>query len=146
MPRNLESQLEFPVEDPIKLVGTKQNNLLERGSGKLSEQIDKGQLDLNSESPSSKIKYEAVNLTSITTNTAHLHMDKIECGAPARHSKISDFKNKAISDAKEIPSLEFTLKRLRGVKDAGTTGQDDRNVLKRSDSSAFLRYKNSVRT
>ncbi|XVE96773.1 hypothetical protein REPUB_Repub02eG0251700 [Reevesia pubescens] len=97
MPRNVDLQLECPVEVPIKTVGAKQINLLAKGSSKFNEQIDKRQLDLNSESPSSKLK-------------------------------------------SELPSIELGLKRLRGDKDTGTVVRDERNVLRRSDSSAFSRY------
>ncbi|KAJ9184211.1 hypothetical protein P3X46_003959 [Hevea brasiliensis] len=140
VPANLHLQLEYQVENPIKLVGMKQKNMLERGSGKLKVQIDKGQLHLNSESPSSKLKYETVSLTGFTRNTIDPHMDSTEYEPSNRHSKISDTKNKASNDAKDTPPLELSLKRLRGVKDVGTAVLEDRNVVRRSDSSAFSRY------
>ncbi|KAJ9181638.1 hypothetical protein P3X46_009747 [Hevea brasiliensis] len=140
VPGNLDLRLEYQVEDSIKLVGAKQKNVLEGGSGKLKEQTVKGRLDLNSESPSSKIKYEAASLTGFITNVCDPHMDSTEFEASCRHSKISDIKNTASNDAKETPPLELSLKRLRGAKDIGTTVLEGRNVLRRSDSSAFSRY------
>ncbi|KDP29057.1 hypothetical protein JCGZ_16446 [Jatropha curcas] len=139
VPGNLDLQLEYQVEDSIKLIGAKQKSLLEKGSGKLMEQIDKAQLDLNSESPSRKLKYEAVNLTGFPTETTDPHLDSTESEA-SKHSKILDIKNKSSGDAKETPPLELSLKRLREVKDVGTAVLEDRNVLRRSDSSAFSRY------
>ncbi|KAH7553466.1 hypothetical protein ACOSP7_029809 [Xanthoceras sorbifolium] len=138
--RSLDLQLEYPIEVPIKPVGTKPNNQLEVGSSKFSERIDKGKLDLNSDSPSSKLKYEASDLTGIVTKTTDPKKDKIEYETPNRVSNILDINSKSIKDSKELPPLELSLKRLRGAKDIGTTVQDDRNVLRRSDSSAFSRY------
>ncbi|XP_048236098.1 two-component response regulator-like APRR7 isoform X2 [Ricinus communis] len=140
VPGNVDLQLECQVADPIKFVGTKQKNLLERGSGNYKEKIDKEQLDQNSENPSSKSRYEAANLTGFTTNTIDPHMDSTEIEATNRHCNILDIKNKPSNDAKEIPTFELSLKRNRGAKDVGTVVQEDRNVLRRSDSSAFSRY------
>ena len=144
--RSLDLQLEYSIEVPIILVGTKPNNQLEVGSSKFSEQIGKGKLDLNSDSPSSKLNYESVNLTSIITQITDTEKDKTEYEDPNRVSKILDINSKSIKDSGEVPSLELSLKRLRGAKDIGTTVQDDRNVLRRSDSSAFSRYKEVART
>ncbi|KAH9671925.1 Two-component response regulator-like APRR7 [Citrus sinensis] len=138
--RSLDLQLEYQTESPIKLVGTKKTNRLDLGSSKLSEQIDRGQLDLNSESPSSKLKYEAAKLAGAITKIIDSDKEDTEYEASNKPSKILDINSKSIKDSKELPSLELSLKRLRGVKDIGTTIQDDRNVLRRSDSSAFSRY------
>ena len=145
MPRNVDLQLECPVEVPTKTVGTKQINLLEMSSSKFNEQIDKRQLDLNSESPSGKQKSEAANQTGITSKTTDLKKESAEYEASNRISKISDSNDKTINDSKELlPSIELGLKRLRGVKDAGTVVRDERNVLRLSDSSAFSRYKGGI--
>ncbi|KAB2013714.1 hypothetical protein ERO13_D09G156300v2 [Gossypium hirsutum] len=140
MPRNLDLQLECPVEVPIRTVGAKQINLLDMSSSKFSEQIEKRQLDLNSESPSNKQKSEAANQTGTTSKTTDLKKEIAENEVSNRLSKIPDVNDKTINDSKELPSVELGLKRLRGVKDAGTVVRDERNVLRRSDSSAFSRY------
>ncbi|XP_050228975.1 two-component response regulator-like APRR7 isoform X2 [Mercurialis annua] len=137
---NLDIQLECQISNPSKLVNTKQKNLLDRMSGKFNKQSDKGQLDLNSENPLSTLKYEAANLERFTPNITDPHMDIKEIEATKRHSKISDMKSKASSDAKETPSVELSLKRRRGSEDIGSVAQEDRNILRRSDSSAFSRY------
>ncbi|KAK1257195.1 Two-component response regulator-like PRR73 [Acorus gramineus] len=49
-------------------------------------------------------------------------------------------------DAKELPSLELSLKRLRSFGESATDAPDDRNVLKRSDLSAFSRYNTATAT
>lgn len=138
--RSLDLQPEYQTESPIKHVGTKKTNQLETGSSKFIEQIDRGQLDLNSESPSSKLKYEAAKVAGAITKIIDADKEDTEYEASNKPSKFLDMNSKAIKDSKESPPLELSLKRLRGVKDIGTTIQDDRNVLRRSDSSAFSRY------
>lgn len=138
-PNKSTVQLEFPNEVPTKLTGRREKNLLEIGSSKFTEQI-KVQVDCHCGSPSSKQKYETPKWTSATTNATDTQMGNTEFEVSNRHSKFLDIKNKVISDTEDIPSLELSLKRLRGVKDTGTALQDDRNVLRRSDSSAFSRY------
>lgn len=134
----LKVQLEYPNKVSIKLTVTRQNNQVEIGSNKFKETLSEGQVDVDYEKPSSKLKFESP-LTCVVTNTTDLQRDSTECEAPTRDSKVSDTNNKGITDTDEIPSLELSLKRLRGVKDNRTTVQDDRNVLRRSDSSAFSR-------
>ncbi|KAK1320217.1 Two-component response regulator-like PRR73 [Acorus calamus] len=55
-------------------------------------------------------------------------------------TKVFETENNSVSDAKELPSLELSLKRLRSFGESATDALDDRNVLKRSDLSAFSRY------
>uniref|UniRef100_A0A2P2LFQ6 Two-component response regulator-like APRR7 n=2 Tax=Rhizophora mucronata TaxID=61149 RepID=A0A2P2LFQ6_RHIMU len=140
VPRKLDLQLKYPVEDSFKVVGSNQNNVLEWESIKVNEQIDNGQLEFNSETPSGKAICKSTNLTGTVINATDLQNDNTEFEPPSRHSKILDAKSRPISETKEIPSLELSLKRQRGVKDSVTTVQDERNVLRRSDSSAFSRY------
>ncbi|XVE61770.1 hypothetical protein DITRI_Ditri06bG0066500 [Diplodiscus trichospermus] len=141
VPRNVDLQLECLVEVPTKTIRAKQINLLEMSSSKFNEQIDKRLLDLNSESPSSELKSEAANQSGITSKTTDLKKESAEYEASNRISKISGSYDKTSNDSKELlPSIELGLKRLRGVKDAGTVFRDERNVLRRSDSSAFSRY------
>ncbi|GMN39063.1 hypothetical protein TIFTF001_008298 [Ficus carica] len=104
MASTLKVPLEYLNECPTKYTVTRQNNLVEMGSNRFNEQINKGLVDFDHETPSRKLSCESHTLTD------------------------------------EMPSLELSLKRLRGVKGTGTTVQDDRNVLRRSDSSAFSRY------
>lgn len=47
-------------------------------------------------------------------------------------------------DNKELPSTEQGLKRVRGVGDVDKAVNDERNVLRRSESSAFSRFEKSV--
>lgn len=140
MHRNLDLQLELSTEHPTKLVNRKQNIRLEIGSSGFNEQFNKGHLDLNSESPSSKLKYEETTVTGLATNLSDCKMDVAVFEAPSSHPKTTDVKNKDVTDSEDFPSLELGLKRLRGVQTTGKAVQDERNVLRRSDSSAFSRY------
>lgn len=71
-----------------------------------------------------------------------MHKGKFE--ALNRRLRSSDIANKGTINDEDLPSLELSLKRLRGVKDAGITIQYERNVLRRSDLSAFSRYDDLV--
>lgn len=126
--------------DLIKPASTGQNSLLKIGSSKYDKQIKKGQLTFSCESPSSKLNYDGATITGANTNTTDRQMESTQFEASNRHFMASDISNAANNNADELPSLELSLKRLRGVKDTETTVQDDRNVLRRSDSSAFSRY------
>ena len=136
---NLDLQLELSAEHPTKLANRQQNIMLEIGSNGFNEQFNKGQLDLNSENPSSKLKYEQTNVTGLATNLKDSKLDVTVFEAPTSNPKI-DIKNKDVTDSGEFPSLELGLKRLRGVQTTGKADQDERNVLRRSDSSAFSRF------
>ncbi|KAG6511917.1 hypothetical protein ZIOFF_029996 [Zingiber officinale] len=56
-------------------------------------------------------------------------------------SKISEAQDRTSTD---LPSVELSLKRLRSIGEGATATQDDRNVLRRSDVSAFSRYHTSA--
>ncbi|KAK8713792.1 hypothetical protein V6N13_149001 [Hibiscus sabdariffa] len=116
MLRNVDLQLNSTVEVPIKIIGTKQINLIET---------------------------EAATQNGITSKTTDLEKETAEYEASNRLSKISDSNDKTVNDSKELSSTELSLKRLRGVKDDGNVVRDERNVLRRSDSSAFSRYNTS---
>ncbi|MQL77333.1 hypothetical protein Taro_009726 [Colocasia esculenta] len=55
-------------------------------------------------------------------------------------NKMVEDKEKVVADAKELPYLELSLKRLRSIGGGGIASNDDRYVLRRSDQSAFSRY------
>ncbi|XWS71767.1 hypothetical protein CRYUN_Cryun03dG0166900 [Craigia yunnanensis] len=55
-------------------------------------------------------------------------------------SDIPQVKDGASHGSGEIPSLELTLKRLQGAADSQNAANDEHNVLRHSDSSAFSKY------
>ncbi|XP_059667725.1 two-component response regulator-like APRR7 isoform X2 [Cornus florida] len=130
-PKKLDLLPEDPLEVPFKLIGTKQNTLPELG-----KRTDKGQLNPSGESPSNK--YGAV-----FTNPSGPQMDKRESEPPRELAKILETNHEAVTDSKELPAIEPCLKRLR-VTDNGTIMQDDCNVLRHSELSAFSRYNTAL--
>ncbi|KAJ1391305.1 Signal transduction response regulator, receiver domain [Sesbania bispinosa] len=99
-------------------IGSKHGNTLDVGPSKFNEQINRGQLDLNCENQSSKLRCKGLSLSDAITSTSDSQMHSGEFEALNRRPKSSDIEN----------------------KDAGITIQDERNVLRRSDQSAFSRY------
>ncbi|KAK7393598.1 hypothetical protein VNO78_22156 [Psophocarpus tetragonolobus] len=129
-------------EQPVKTAGSKHSNASDVGPSKFNEQINRGQLDLNCENQSSKLRCKGLSMSDAITSTydSQMHSGEFEVLNKRKRTKSSDVENKGTDNDEELPSLELSLKRLRGVKDAGITIQDDRNVLRRSDQSAFSRY------
>ncbi|OWM82367.1 hypothetical protein CDL15_Pgr001941 [Punica granatum] len=125
------NQTEHPMDVSLNTKGSKQNNPL--------EELDKAKLSLFSGSSSSKVKNETACLTGTIINTGS-QTETREFEGPNRISSVSDINNTQSNNAENLPSVELSLKRLRAVKELGTTSKDDRNVLRRSDSSAFSRY------
>ncbi|XP_052174957.1 two-component response regulator-like APRR3 [Diospyros lotus] len=117
---------EHPTEVPVKLLGRRQKDLFDFDSHMVSKQIEKGDLDPNSDSPLTKYKIDVTNISDPQT-------DSRECKAPKDQSKTLLFKDKAMD-------IELNLKRLGEVRGTGKTVQDDCNVLRHSEHSAFSRY------
>lgn len=136
---NLMRRVEHSMDVSLRSKGSNQKNLPERALGNLSVEMDKGKFRLFSESPSGKVPNETVSLTGINMNTDS-QTESREFEGSNRFSRVSDINNVYSNDAENLPSLELGLKRLRADKDMGTTAKDDRNVLRRSNSSAFSRY------
>lgn len=134
VPGNSLSRFDCQAEVPSRAVHRKQTNKLETGYSKCNEH-DKRQLDLNSSNPSGKLISEGSKYACGTTKTGDHSWEAVVMDRP----KLLDGNDKSTDDAKEQPSLEIGLKRLRGVKDTVTMANDERNVLRRSDSSAFSR-------
>lgn len=81
-------------------------------------------------------------ITSITNSICAQQAAPRITNAPSGFIKTSDDgKDKGCDGFAELPSLELSLKRLRSAGDCGNPSVDDRNVLRRSDSSAFTRCK-----
>ncbi|XP_050892229.1 two-component response regulator-like APRR7 isoform X2 [Lathyrus oleraceus] len=110
------------------------------GPSKFNDQINRGQQELNCENQSGKLRCKGLSLSDGVTSTSGSQMRSGETEALNRIPKSSDIYNKGTNNDEELPSLELSLKRPREVKEAGTTSQDERNVLRRSDLSAFSKY------
>lgn len=80
------------------------------------------------------------NVESKYENRVELQPNPIgrECESREVANKL-DINNNVTHDCKE-PTVELSLKRLRGVQDTGRSVQDDRYILRRSVQSAFSRF------
>ncbi|RYR73608.1 hypothetical protein Ahy_A02g008034 isoform C [Arachis hypogaea] len=123
----------------IKAAGSKHSNTIDVGPSKFNDQRNRGQQD-NCGNQSNNRSCKGPSLSDAITSTSGSQMHTAEFEAKDRRPRSLDIENKCTIDAKDLPSLELSLKRLRGVKDAGITIQDERNVLRHSDLSAFSRY------
>ncbi|XP_042469111.1 two-component response regulator-like PRR73 isoform X2 [Zingiber officinale] len=64
---------------------------------------------------------------------------------PEGLSKIPECQEKTTDNLSDLPNLELSLKRLRARGECGSSATlDDRNVLRRSEQSAFSRYHKSA--
>lgn len=141
IPRIPTLQLEDPrVKRLTNIPGTNAEKISEINSKKDEEKLKRGQLEVDCQKPNDDLRNKAGDLTGLTTNTANPQRKSLVFDIPNGLSKEADIKNKAILDYKEMPSLEFSLKRLRDVGDTETSAHD-RNVLRHSGLSAFSRYK-----
>ncbi|CAI8602674.1 unnamed protein product [Vicia faba] len=127
-------------EQIVKIAGSKHINTFDVGTSKFNEQINRGNLELNCENQSGKLRCKGLSLSDGVTSTSDSRMRSGEIEALNRIPRSSDICNKGTNNDEEFPSLELSLKRPREVKEAGTTSQDERNVLRHSDLSAFSKY------
>ncbi|XP_043702142.1 two-component response regulator-like APRR7 isoform X2 [Telopea speciosissima] len=144
VPRNSDLQLEYPSEKiSTNFAGTKQDisPVLERK--KDSEKIHKGLLALTSEKPIGKMRSQDAELMAIFAISTNHQVETGVSEVPNRLSMIPDIRDKTVSDSVELPSLELSLKRVKGVGYVGTATDDERNILRHSDLSAFSRYNNA---
>ncbi|XP_077214816.1 two-component response regulator-like PRR37 [Tasmannia lanceolata] len=140
---NLESYPRNKVS--INLTGTKQNHC--SGPERDNKESNEAALELNSYSAFGEEGIQAIDLISAIANSVAIaQMRTGVAEAPRELSKISGFKDKAIDDSQELPSLFLCLKRLRSAGDGGSAIHEERNVLRRSDLSAFSRYNNVAAT
>ncbi|XP_031251555.1 two-component response regulator-like PRR37 isoform X2 [Pistacia vera] len=123
-------------EDPEKLF----TNQTRKRHSKLSEvdnrPFDNEQLQRDNESARGKWRDQAAGV--ISTNATNPLAEGSNFDAINGPSDIS--RVKVSSDCGEMPSLELTLKRLRGVEVGRSAANDDCNVLRHSDFSAFSKY------
>lgn len=116
------ANLQCEYQQKLSLPTNKRQDKLPDVDGK---PFDKGQLDHSIEKISSSAK---VNCTKSLDDGRIFDISK-------DISSISQMK--ASCDSGEFASLELTLKRLRGQGDVGNAVDDDNNILRHSDLSAF---------
>ncbi|KFK24732.1 bolting time control 1 [Arabis alpina] len=129
-----------PKDEPLTKTTSimRQDNLFEKSSSKWKMKVGKGPLDLSSESPSSKQMHEDGG-SGFKAMSSHLQ-DNREPEVPNTHCKTLDTCEAAVKNSEEPMQVDHSSKRHRGIKDDGPVVRDDRNVLRRSEGSAFSRY------
>lgn len=96
-------------------------------------------LKLNKETREDDLKDKDVGYMGDITNTCTPQVESTANEVPNDPSKITNIKEIATYDSKDMPSLELSLKQLRDVGENGT-GVQERNILRHSDLSAFSRH------
>ncbi|CAI9091035.1 OLC1v1025952C1 [Oldenlandia corymbosa var. corymbosa] len=145
VPRDLDLQIEGSRNVAL---GNTAN--IEKGSCSTSDvkqgrdNIEKGLTEYHNEQAEDKLQDKEIDLMGAITNVTMAHGRSVQSEAPHDPSKATTLREMDAYNAKELPSLELSLKRVRDACDAGTSTQE-RNILRHSDHSAFSRY-NTVST
>ncbi|KAK3206122.1 hypothetical protein Dsin_020168 [Dipteronia sinensis] len=105
-----------------------------------SKPFKSGQLESEKENKRGKWRDQVPNTISAHANCTNPQAESRDFNAPNGPSDITRVKDKAGCGCGEMPSLELTLKRLRGAEDDRSAAIDDCNVLRHSDFSAFSKY------
>ncbi|KAL3536326.1 hypothetical protein ACH5RR_004787 [Cinchona calisaya] len=135
---NVATEPENPIDVLPQVTGAKQHTLLDVPSSSSSARMNRGQAN-----PSDKLQSNIHNVVSVETSDPQLKGREFE--PPTELMSRQEVNNNAINDTKAT-AIELSLKRLRGVTDAGNTIQDNHNPLRHSELSAFSRYNTSSST
>lgn len=93
----------------------------------------------NKETREDDLKGKDVGYRGDHTKTGTPLVESMANEVPKDPSKITNIKEIATYDSKDMPSVELSLKQLRDVGETGTSVQE-RNILRHSDLSAFSRH------
>lgn len=126
-------QIEEPSKNDKITADPTANEIAEIEYQKNDEQLGDKQLELNSEKLNAK--------AGAVTSSSNPPMERVNFDIANGSSKMSDMKDKAAYDIKEMPSLELSLKRM---KDDVESKSHDKKILRHSDLSAFSRYNSST--
>ncbi|XVF20170.1 hypothetical protein REPUB_Repub11eG0175200 [Reevesia pubescens] len=133
--RNPELQCGHQCEN----LPTQQASIKQNGSPEAEcKQFDSRQLEHQSDNIAGKDR--TLNITTEISNCIYHQAESRDSDTQGGTSDIPQVKDGASHGAGEIPSLELTLKRLQGAADSRNTANDEHNVLRHSDSSAFSKY------
>ncbi|KAL3523420.1 hypothetical protein ACH5RR_016254 [Cinchona calisaya] len=145
VPRDRDLQLKGQSDEVLgNMANTEKGKLSAPDMKKDREKVEKGMVEYNNEIGKDEILDKDNDLMGAITNMGMARGGSAQNEAPKGPSKIPVLKDVDPYNAKELPSLELSLKRLRDVGNAGNSAQE-RNVLRHSDHSAFSRY-NTIST
>lgn len=129
---------DFECEDQCENLSTpkskKRQTKFPEGDNKL---LDGEKLEHSNDNSTGKPRDRALSVLNQITKSAIPEYESKDIDTPNAASGILQIKDKACSDPGEMPSLELTLTRPRGTVDDRNAANDDRNVLRHSDLSAF---------
>ncbi|XP_018673787.2 two-component response regulator-like PRR73 isoform X2 [Musa acuminata AAA Group] len=125
-------------QDFIKLADKKMDKLPEKDSK------NKGHLGTFRNDSFNDPNAQAANLIDAVGNSSDSRVVTRIAQAPSGFSKVVEEQDKINHTSIDLPSVELSLKRLRSIGESGTANQDDRNVLRRLELSAFSRYHTSA--
>lgn len=132
---------DFECEDQCENLSTpkskKRQTKFPEGDNKL---LDGEKLEHSNDNSTGKPRDRALSVLNQITKSAIPEYESKDIDTPNAASGILQIKDKACSDPGEMPSLELTLTRPRGTVDDRNAANDDRNVLRHSDLSAFSKY------
>nr|GME12905.1 two-component response regulator-like PRR37 isoform X1 [Ipomoea batatas] len=139
VPRSPDLQLNGPISKALDGdASAKKGKLVNVDSSKDDEKLI-GKLELNKTRKNELKDKDNGHVAAITIKDNDL-MEITGNDVPTDPSKMTNTKEIATYNSKEMPSLELSLKQHREVGETGTTVQE-RNVLRHSDHlSAFSRY------
>lgn len=120
-------------QDFIKLADKKMDKLPEKDSK------NKGHLGTFRNDSFNDPNAQAANLIDAVGNSSDSRVVTRIAHAPCGFSKVVEEQDKINHTSIDLPSVELSLKRLRSIGESGTANQDDRNVLRRLELSAFSR-------
>lgn len=132
-----------PESQPAEIKSTKQ---MGKNMDKQPECHKKNEdvLGLESSNAFDEPGIEAADLIGGIVNNIDTQLVNGVTDSPNGFSRISESKDKKIDGSKDLPSLQLSLKRLRSTGEGGNATHDDRYILRRSDQSAFSRYRTSA--
>ncbi|XP_050231296.1 two-component response regulator-like PRR73 [Mercurialis annua] len=101
--------------------------------------LENGKLEHISEKTCTKLINQTPELITRFASSVNPHAESKIVGT-SNFSGISQLEDKSCCEYGELPSLELSLKRFRRERDGGNASNDDHNVLRHSDLSAFSKY------
>ncbi|XP_047325078.1 two-component response regulator-like PRR37 [Impatiens glandulifera] len=107
-------------------------------SGKDGKEIDKGKFEKNNDTINAKARKKSGDAIGGSINRSDPQMEIIGTEVESNVTQMNN-KGKNVCRAKDIPTLELRLKRMRDDEEFDMS-TIERNVFKHSDLSAFSRY------
>ncbi|URE35563.1 Two-component response regulator-like PRR73 [Musa troglodytarum] len=132
----MQYEIHSTEQDFIKLADKKMDKLPEKDSK------NEGHLGTFHNDSFNEPNAQAANLIDAVASSSDARVVTRIAQAPSGFSKVIEEQDKINHTSIDLPSIELSLKRLRSIGEKAN--QDDRNVLRRLELSAFSRYHTSA--